>query len=477
MPDTPVTTNIGNLSLRTLESHDIEHLRALVADPKRITVGSAIHEDYSHDELHTLVHAPEVLIEVVSTAEVSAIMRYASANGIAVTARGQGTGLVGGAVSLHGGIMVSLQKMNRFLELDVENMLLTVEPGVLLMEIAEYLAPTGLFYPPDPGEKSATIGGNISTNAGGMRAVKYGVTRDYVRSLEVVLASGEVVEIGGKVAKNSSGYSIKDLMIGSEGTLGIITKATLKLIGQPKVTVSLLIPFPDLGAAIGAVPAILKVRQVPTAVEFMQREVIEAASEYLGRPFPDNSADAYLLVSCDGPSRRIVDESVDEIAQVALSHGAIDAFLADTPERQLSVWSTRGTFLEAIKASTSMIDECDVVVPRNEVASFIAFSYELQAKHGLRMMSFGHAGDGNLHIYALRDDLDEATWTTRVEAVFAAMYDRAHAVGGKVSGEHGIGFAKMRYLASSEQEPTIRLMQAIKRAFDPQGILNPGKIV
>ncbi|MGE0075608.1 MAG: FAD-linked oxidase C-terminal domain-containing protein, partial [Sphaerochaetaceae bacterium] len=237
------------------------------------------------------------------------------------------------------------------------------------------------------------------------------------------------------------------------------------------------IPFPDLGAAIGAVPAILKVRQVPTAVEFMQREVIEAASEYLGRPFPDNSADAYLLVSCDGPSRRIVDESVDEIAQVALSHGAIDAFLADTPERQLSVWSTRGTFLEAIKASTSMIDECDVVVPRNEVASFIAFSYELQAKHGLRLMSFGHAGDGNLHIYALRDDLDEATWTTRVEAVFAAMYDRAHAVGGKVSGEHGIGFAKMRYLASSEQEPTIRLMQAIKRAFDPQGILNPGKIV
>ncbi|MEA5031930.1 MAG: FAD-linked oxidase C-terminal domain-containing protein, partial [Sphaerochaeta sp.] len=167
----------------------------------------------------------------------------------------------------------------------------------------------------------------------------------------------------------------------------------------------------------------------------------------------------------------------DEIAQVALGHGAIDAFLADTPERQLSVWSTRGTFLEAIKASTSMIDECDVVVPRNEVASFITFSYELQAKHGLRLMSFGHAGDGNLHIYALRDDLDEATWTTRVEAVFAAMYDRAHAIGGKVSGEHGIGFAKMRYLASSEQEPTIRLMQAIKRAFDPQGILNPGKIV
>lgn len=457
-----------------------EHIAALtqiVGDTKRICVGEAIHEDYAHDELHTLVHAPDLLIEAVSTEEVAAVMRYASERRIPVTARGQGTGLVGGAVPLHGGIMLSLQKMNRILELDEQNMTLTVEPGVLLMEIAEYLAPTGLFYPPDPGEKSATIGGNISTNAGGMRAVKYGVTRDYVRSLEVVLASGEIIQVGGKVAKNSSGYSIKDLMIGSEGTLGIITKATLRLIGQPKVTVSLLIPFGDLDQAIAAVPAILKVKQVPTAVEFMQREVIVAASDYLGRPFPDDSSDAYLLVSCDGPSRNIVDDAIDEIAQVALAHGASDALIADTPERQQSVWTTRGTFLEAIKASTSMMDECDVVVPRDQVASFIRYSYNLQAQHDLRLMSFGHAGDGNLHIYALRDDLDEQTWQQRVDAVFEAMYERAHAIGGKVSGEHGIGYAKKGYLEESENGPTMQLMRSIKQAFDPLGILNPGKIV
>jgi glycolate oxidase len=196
-----------------------------------------------------------------------------------------------------------MQKMNRILELDERNMTLTVEPGVLLMEIAEYLSGTPFFYPPDPGEKSATIGGNISTNAGGMRAVKYGVTRDYVRALEVVLASGEVIELGGKVAKNSSGYSIKDLMVGSEGTLGIVTRATLRLLTRPAVTVSRSFPFDNLDKAIAAVPAILQAKQVPTAVEFMQREVVMAASTYLGRQFPDTSADAYLLVSCDGPNR------------------------------------------------------------------------------------------------------------------------------------------------------------------------------
>ncbi|PKL12011.1 MAG: 2-hydroxy-acid oxidase [Spirochaetae bacterium HGW-Spirochaetae-8] len=456
---------------------DIERLRSCLADPQRLVAGSAIHEDYAHDELHSLVAVPEVLVEAVSTAEVAAVMRYAAAEGIPVTARGQGTGLVGGAVCMHGGIMLSLQKMNRILELDTKNMVLTVEPGVLLMEIAEFLAPSGLFYPPDPGEKSATIGGNISTNAGGMRAVKYGVTRDYVRALEVVLASGEVVELGGKIAKNSSGYSIKDLMVGSEGTLGIITRASLKLLPQPAVTVSLLIPFPNLDQAIGAVPDILKAKQTPTAVEFMQREVVIAASTYLGRPFPDTSADAYLLVSCDGPSRKIVDESLHEIAEICLAHGALDALIADTPERQQSVWSARGTFLEAIKASTTMIDECDVVVPRDKIAAFIAFSHELEKKHQLRLMSFGHAGDGNLHIYELKDDLPDDVWHARVAAVFEEMYHMAHEMGGKVSGEHGIGYAKKGYLQDSEDEPVISLMRGIKLAFDPMGLLNPGKIV
>jgi len=449
----------------------------MVADPARIQVGDQIHEDYTHDELRSLVASPDIFIEAVDTAEVSAILRYANEHRIPVTPRGQGTGLVGGAVSLRGGIMLSLQKMNRILELDERNMTLTVEPGVLLMEIAEYLSGTPFFYPPDPGEKSATIGGNISTNAGGMRAVKYGVTRDYVRALEVVLASGEVIELGGKVAKNISGYSIKDLMVGSEGTLGIVTRATLRLLTRPAVTVSLLIPFDNLDKAIAAVPAILQAKQVPTAVEFMQREVVMAASTYLGRQFPDTSADAYLLVSCDGPNRAFVDESLDEIARIALAHGAIDALIADTPERQESVWTALGTFLEAIKASTTMMEECDVVVPRDRIAEFIAFSNELQAKHGLRLMSFGHAGDGNLHIYELRDDLDEAEWERRLALVFEDMYAKARQIGGKVSGEHGIGYAKRPFLSESEDLLVMDLMSGIKQAFDPNGILNPGKIV
>ncbi len=462
---------------KTITEEDVIQLKSFISDPRRLIVGEAIHEDYAHDELNSLVCAPEVLIEAVSTDEVSKIMHYASNQAIAVTARGQGTGLVGGSVCMHGGIMLSMQKMNRILEFDEKNMVLTVEPGVLLMEIAEYLAPTGLFYPPDPGEKSATIGGNISTNAGGMRAVKYGVTRDYVRALQVVLASGEVVELGGKVAKNSSGYSLKDLMVGSEGTLGIITRACLRLLPQPAVTVSLLIPFENLDTAIGAVPDILKAKQIPTAVEFMQRQVVMAASTYLGKAFPDTASDAYLLVSCDGPSRKIVDESLHEIAEICLAHGAIDAFIADTPERQQSVWSARGTFLEAIKASTTMIDECDVVVPRDKIAAFINFSHELEKKHDLRLMSFGHAGDGNLHIYALKDNLDDDTWHAKLNAVFDEMYVMAQSMGGKVSGEHGIGFAKKEYLKYSEMGPVITVMRGIKQAFDPTGILNPGKIV
>lgn len=461
----------------TLTSSDIEALTNMIGDHARIHFGDHIHEDYTHDELHSLVSAPEVLIEAVSTQEVSSVLRYANEHQIPVTPRGQGTGLVGGSVSLHGGIMLSLQKMNRVVELDEANMTLTVEPGVLLMEIAEYLAGTELFYPPDPGEKSATIGGNISTNAGGMRAVKYGVTRDYIRALEVVLPNGEVLELGGKVAKNSSGYSLKDLIIGSEGTLGIITKATLRLLARPAVTVSLLIPFKGLEDAIGAVPAILRAKQVPTAVEFMQREVILAASTYLGRQFPDTASDAYLLVSCDGPSRSFVDTALHDIARIALEHGAVDALIADTPERQESVWTTRGTFLEAIKASTTMIEECDVVVPRDRIAEFIAFSHELEKSHELRLMSFGHAGDGNLHIYELRDDLDDEQWEHRLHAVFGKMYEKAREMGGKVSGEHGIGFAKKAYLSASESGAGMNLMQGIKGVFDPNRILNPGKIV
>ena len=372
--------------------------------------------------------------------------------------------------------MIDTALMNQILELDEENLTLTVEPGVLLMELSAYVEEHDLFYPPDPGEKSATIGGNISTNAGGMRAVKYGVTRDYVRGLEVVLPNGEITEFGGKVVKNSSGYDLKDLMIGSEGTLGIITKAVLKLIPLPKKVISLLIPFPTLKAAIDTVPLIIKSKSIPTAIEFMQREVIEDAEKYLGKAFPDKQSDAYLLLKFDGNSTEEIEGAYDKVAKLCLEQGALDVLISDTEEREESIWKARGAFLEAIKGSTTYMDEVDMVVPRNCVNQMVEYLHSLQDKVGIRIKSFGHAGDGNLHAYILKDSLSDAEWEKRMHQVMELVYEKAKELGGQVSGEHGIGYAKKPYLRESLPEVNLQLMNSIKKAFDPKNILNPHKI-
>lgn len=462
-------------SYKAFTANDLEALQK-ICGVERVIPRECIGEDYSHDELAGIHNFPDVLVKAVSTQEVSEIMKYASANNIPVTPRGSGTGLVGGSVALCGGIMLDLTLMNHFLELDEENMTLTLEPGVLLMDVGKYVEEAGLFYPPDPGEKTATIGGNINTNAGGMRAVKYGVTRDYVRGLEVVLPNGNIMELGGKVVKNSSGYSLKDIIVGSEGTLGIVTKAILRLLPLPKHKISLLVPFPDLPSAISAVPSVIRASSIPTAVEFMEREVILAAEEFLARKFPDNSSDAYLLLTYDGASKEELDIAWEEAANICLECGALDVFISNTQERNESIWSARGAFLEAIKASTSEMDECDVVVPRRHVAEFVLYSHALQKKHNIRIRSFGHAGDGNLHIYVLRDELDEKSWEEKLAAVFADLYSKADTLGGKVSGEHGIGYAKKPYLADSLSSDEKAVMSGIKAAFDPANILNPGKL-
>lgn len=463
------------MSYRKVTEADVRALESIC--PGRTYFGEGIHDDFSHDEMVEYgKYAPEVVIEVLNAADVSAIMKYAYQNNLPVTPRGSGTGLCGGAVPIHGGIILSLAKMNRILEIDEENMTVITEPGVLLMDLAKTVADRDLLYPPDPGEKSATIGGNVMTNAGGMRAVKYGVTRDYVRGMEVVLPNGEIIEVGGKVAKNSSGYSLKDLFIGSEGTLGIITRLTLKLIPLPKRTVSLLVPFNDLEACIDTVPKIIMAKVVPTAIEFMEKEVIEAAEEYLGKHFPDKSANAYLLLTFDGNSATEVERQMDQAARICLDAGAVDVFISDTEERQESVWSARGAFLEAIKSSTPSMDECDVVVPRNQVARFVKFVKELERTYQIRIRSFGHAGDGNLHVYVCKDQLSDAEWKRRLERVMQAMYDKAGELGGQVSGEHGIGHAKVGFLRNSIGRTQMNLMKGIKLAFDPKNILNPGKV-
>ena len=424
---------------------DISVLVSIVGEGE-VLVGKDINSDYAHDELGGIERMPEVVVRVHSTDEVSAIMKLANERKIPVTVGGSGTGLVGAAVAVNGGILLETTKMNKILELDESNLTITVQPGILLMELAAFAEENDFLYPPDPGEKSATIGGNISTNAGGMRAVKYGVTRDYVRSLTVVLPNGDIEVLGAKVAKNSSGYSLKDLVIGSEGTLCIITEAVLKLVPLPKVSVSLLVSFSDMKSAIESVPKIICSKVTPTAIEYMSRDTILFAEDYLGKRFPTTQSEAYILLTFDGNTDEQVERDMSTVADLCLEIGALDAFIVDTEERKKSVWSARGAFLEAIKASTTEMDECDVVVPVNKVDEFIKFTHALSDEMGVRIPSFGHAGDGNLHIYICRDEAEEDEWKKILQICFERMYSRAAELGGLVSGEHGIGHAKREYL-------------------------------
>lgn len=461
---------------KQLTGEDIAALQAIINDDSRVLFGPALSEDYGHDELGGIFSLPDVVIRPKTTEEVSAVMKYAFENTIPVTPRGAGTGLVGSAVPLEHGILLDTTLMNHILELDEENLTVTVEPGVLLMDLASFVEENDLFYPPDPGEKSATIGGNISTNAGGMRAVKYGVTRDFVRGLEVVLPNGDVVEFGGKVVKNSSGYDLKDLIIGAEGTLGMVTKATLKLLPLPKKAISLLVPFPTLKMAIETVPVIIKSKHIPTAIEFMQREVIEDAEQYLGKQFPDKQSDAYLLLKFDGNTKEDIEKDYDAVARLCLEQGAVDVLISDTEEREDSIWKARGAFLEAIKGSTSAMDEVDMVVPRNRVNTMVEFLHALQDDVDIRIKCFGHAGDGNLHAYFLKDDLSDEEWEKRLNEGMEKVYEKAYELQGQVSGEHGIGYAKKVYLKQSMPQDSMSLMNGIKAVFDPKNILNPHKI-
>ena len=464
------------MGYKKVDEKDITYIRQVIGDDERVLTNGDINEEYSHDELSGTSSYPDVVVKAKSAEEISKIMKYAYEHTIPVTPRGAGTGLVGSSVAMEHGIMIDFSLMNQILELDEENLTVTVEPGVLLMELSAYVEDHDFFYPPDPGEKSATIGGNISTNAGGMRAVKYGVTRDYVRGLEVVLPDGTITEFGGKVVKNSSGYDLKDLMIGSEGTLGFITKAILKLLPLPKKVISLLIPFPTLEKAIDTVPLIIKSKSIPTAIEFMQREVIMDAEKYLGKAFPDHQADAYLLLKFDGNSVEEIENTYDQVAKLCLEQGALDVLISDTEEREESIWKARGAFLEAIKGSTTYMDEVDVVVPRNRVNEMVTYLHDLQKDVNIRIKSFGHAGDGNLHAYILKDQLNEQEWENRLNEAMDKAYEKAKELGGQVSGEHGIGYAKKQYLKESLPSVDLQLMNKIKQAFDPENILNPHKI-
>ena len=468
------------LNYGTVTTEVVTALREIA--PGRVYVGDEVNADYAHDEMPLYgTYAPEAVVEVKTTEEVAAVMKLCHENHIPVTPRGAGTGLVGGAVPVAGGVVLSTTKMNKIIGYDLENMVVHVQSGVLLNDLAEDAAKQGMMYPPDPGEKFATLGGNVSTNAGCMRAVKYGTTRDYVRAMTVVLPTGEVLRLGSTVSKTSSGYSLLHLMIGSEGTLGIVTELTLKLIPMPKETISLIVPFEDLDACISAVPQFQSRHLAPQAVEFMERAIVEDSEAYLGKAvFPKvvegTEVGAYLLITFDGNSADELDVMLEEASEMLLEAGALDVFIADTPAKKKDAWAARSSFLEAIMDDAKLLDECDVVVPVNQIAPFLHYVNSLEENVGLTVKSFGHAGDGNLHIYVCSNDLEKAEFVERADRFMDLVYEKARELGGMVSGEHGIGHGKIAYLQRAEGAVAMQLMQQIKQSFDPHMILNPGKV-
>lgn len=450
--------------------------------PGKVHEKEEINEDYSHDEMPIYgKRIPEIVIEATNTEDIAAIVKLCYENNIPVIPRGAGTGLTGAAVALHGGVLIDMSKMNKILDYDMENFVVRVEPGVLLNTLAEDAKNQGLLYPPDPGEKFATLGGNVSTNAGGMRAVKYGCTRDYVRAMTVVLPTGEIIHLGASVSKTSTGYSLINLMIGSEGTLGIITELTLKVIPAPKETISLIVPFENLKDCIGAVPKIFMAGLKPQALEFMEKEIVLSSERYLGKNvFPKEvegvDIGAYLLITFDGDRMDLLEELSEQAAEVVLEEGAVDVLVADTPVKKKDAWEARSTFLEAIEAETKLLDECDVVVPVNQIPTYLSFVKSLEDQYDFAIKSFGHAGDGNLHIYTCANDMEEEEFKRQVAGFMDIIYKKAAECGGLISGEHGIGSGKMEYLAAFAGETSMRLMKGIKEVFDPKMILNPGKI-
>lgn len=452
----------------------IQQLKDIVGDDD-IFLSKDVIENYAQDESSVEPHYPEVVVKAETSEEVSLILRLANQERIPVTPRGGGTGLCGGAVPVFGGILLSMEKMNRILELDEENLMLIVEPGVLIMDIHAYVEEHSLLYPPDPGQKSGTIGGNISTNAGGMRGVKYGVTRDYVEGLEIVLPSGEMIHLGGKNVKNTTGYSLIDLIVGSEGTLGVVTKAILRLIPLPKINVTLYAPYENFQDASRTVSEIIKKRIVPPAVEFIDQSSILVAERYLGRPMPRNDTPAYVLIRLDGNLKEAVDSDFEIVGETCMKNNALDVLIADTKDSQEKVWEGRSCIIDAAKAE-GFIEVLDCVVPRNQIPKLIKGLNDIARKYGVECQNFGHAGDGNVHTNVLKKSMSDGEWNDIIPKLIDEVYRLSVSLGGTISGEHGIGLIRKRFLPMAVGRTQIVLMKGIKRVFDPNNILNPGKI-
>ncbi|OYU84707.1 MAG: FAD-binding oxidoreductase [Flavobacterium sp. BFFFF2] len=433
---------------------------------------------YGHDETEDLQFPPQVVVKPGSTADISLIMAWANAHQIPVTPIGAQTGLSGGALSVHGGIGLSLARFNRIIQIDEQNLQVTVEPAVITQVLREAVAEKGLLYPVDPSSQgSCWIGGNVAENSGGARAVKYGVTKDYVLNLEVVLADGSVIWTGANTLKNSTGYNLTQLMVGSEGTLGIITKIVLKLIPNNPYNILMLVPFHEANEACQAVSAIFRAGIVPSALEFMERDALTWTLRYvdgIALQVPDH-IQAHLLIEVDGQYPEWLMSDAEKIMQVVENYTIDEVLFADTTDQKNALWKMRRAVGEAVK-SNSIYREVDTVVPRFELPNLMQQIKQIGDKYGFQSVCYGHAGDGNLHVNIIKGSLSDEQWQHEVPKGIAEIFTYTVSLGGTLSGEHGIGLVQKEYMPLTFSPTSLQLMMGIKQLFDPNGIVNPGKI-
>ena len=432
---------------------------------------------YGKDETENLSFPADVVLKPGNTMEVSRLLKYCNEQKIPVTAIGAQTGLSGGALCVRKGVGLSMERFNKILKIDIENGQVHTEPAVITQVLQEECAKQGLYYAPDPASRgSCWIGGNLAENSGGPHAVKYGVTKDFVLNLEVVLANGEIIWTGANTLKNSTGYNLTQLMVGSEGTLGIITKAVLKLLPLPKHNLLLLAPFASAEKACEAVSAVFRAGITPSAMEFMEREAIEYTLQFV----PDvqvnlEGVEAHLLIEVDGSNVESLMLDCETISTVLMEHECGEILFAEDHNQKEALWKVRRKVGEAVK-SHSIYKEEDTVVPRFELPKLLREVKAIGKRYGFRSVCYGHAGDGNLHINILKDEMSDEEWDNTLPKAIREIFELTVSLGGTLSGEHGIGWVQKNYMDIAFNEVQLNLMKKIKEAFDPNGILNPGKI-
>lgn len=434
-------------------------------------------EPYSHDEVTDpkYVKMPEVVVLPENVKQVAEIVKLANRELLPIVPRGAGTGLASGAVPFKGGIVLALERMNKILEIDTENMFMVVEPGVTTAEVQKAANERGFLYAGDPcSGDSSFIGGNVATNAGGNKAIRYGTTRQQVNGVELVTPEGEIITLGGKCKKDATGYSLLNLVIGSEGTLGIVTKAYLKLVALPKNAMDLLAVFPDLKTAIAIVPKITAAGITPTTIEFMDNEAIKTVEVFLNEKLPHSDKGYYIIVTVEGDNEDTLEEQCGFIDELCGQNGALEVLVADP----VKIWKARKSYAEADRARSLIFSMEDIVVPVNDIPRAIEEIAELSRKYGnIAIHCAGHAGDGNIHANILKDDMSEEEWHEKLPALQGEIYRMVYALGGKLSGEHGIGYKRVKLLEEYANPVELKLMRNIKKSFDPNLIMNPGKVI